>query len=65
VVTLGVGSAWFLFVWQPPSGPGGAILDVAVRYYRPFLWATLSFAAVVLFIVALVWIRGRSPFSRP
>lgn len=59
-IAIGLVSAWLLFLWQRPADTGGAILDVAVQYYRPIAWIGLIIAVVLVFGRVAVWFIQRA-----
>jgi len=56
---------WLLFLWQKPTGPAGALLDLVVQFYRPVLSVVLLVVAVVMLTPVLVWAWKRATRSRP
>lgn len=59
LLATGVLSAYFLFVWQPPAGSAGAMLDLLVQFYRPVMWAVLGISTVVLVVAIARVLRHR------
>jgi hypothetical protein len=65
MVAVAAISVCLLFLWQKPTEPAGALLDLVVQFYRPALWVVLAVLAVVLLTPALVWAWKRATRSRP
>lgn len=59
LLAAGVLSAYLLFLWQPPTGSPGAMLDLLVQFYRPVMWVVLGISTLVLVVLIARVLRRR------